>query len=224
MDPRGWLSRANHRHPVGLPVVLGLVAAAFGLAVVLGDNLRGVGPGPAEPGRVGPGDRAAAASPAQPLGTRPFVHPTGGFRIQVPAGLSAARDGHSARFTSRGKNLVISVGPTPSGSLSSASEQLLARIMANYQQVRVTDRHQQTINGRAAIMTAGLATNSSDVELRFLTVLLAADGRNLGMSVFTARDSDPAMVLPRVNALVNTLEPLPRRRPSEASRGARRGP
>lgn len=148
----------------------------------------------------GTSDQAAAA-----VDTRAFVSQAGGFSLRVPADLKVAQSGSTARFTSADKDLVVSAGPIASGPLQSATVTFLDTVRQGYPDVKWLGSHKERVDGRPALDTYGQVRNAKGVPLRFVVVTIAARPRNFAVTAFTAHDSDPAVVLPRVDAIVNSF-------------------
>ena len=62
------------------------------------------------------------------------------------------------------------------------------------------------IDGHKAKATYGQARNAKKVQIRFVNFVVKSTPRNFAINAFTAGDSDPLFVLPRVNAIANTFE------------------
>ena len=48
--------------------------------------------------------------------------------------------------------------------------------------------------------------NAKKVQISFVNVVVKAKPRNYAINAFTAADSDPLFVVPRVNAIIDTFE------------------
>jgi hypothetical protein len=202
-DRAPWLT-ARHANVGGilLPTLVGVVAlllAAVFAYVTFRDAV------PAEAGSES--DAAAEAV----VSTERFVSREGGFSVQVPEDMKASREGSSARFVSADNDLVTVVGRGEQGPLKQASRRFLKTLEGQYQRFRLLGTKPERVDGRRALTSYGRATNSADVRIRFVAVVVRAAPRNYTIAAFTAFDSDPAVVLPRVNAIVNGFHVLPRR-------------
>lgn len=176
---------------VALGVVALLGAALFGYV-----TLRG--------GTGGTTDQAKPVS----VHTSRFVSRSGGFSVSVPDGLTVTRSGSSARFTSSDKDLVVSVGPIAGGPLSDATQSLLERVRSGYPRLKLMHGERQQVDGRSAMSIYGQVRNTKGVPLRFVVVTIPARRHNYAVTAFTAHDSDPAVVLPRVDAIVSGFHVL----------------
>jgi hypothetical protein len=81
-------------------------------------------------------------------------------------------------------------------------------VLRAYSAVRIDGSQRQKIGGKDAILISGSATNISRVRLRWLTVTIADRDRTYGISIFTRASSNPASVLPTVEAIVASFRPL----------------
>lgn len=150
-------------------------------------------------------DRATRAH----VETSRMVSLRGGFSIGVPEGLEASRHGRTVRLTSPDKTLVVTAGPSERGSLKQGSRRFVRTMRAGYSKVRVLGRQPQKVNGRRALATHGQAVNAGKVKIRFVSVVVGARPRNYTITMFAGFDTDPTVVLPKVNAVANTFKVLP---------------
>lgn len=158
----------------------------------------------------GAGDGTAAA--ASPLATRRVVSKAGGFSLRVPKDLTVTRTSRSVRLTSRGKDLVVSVGPIGAGRLPRATAAFLDTVRSGYARTTVLGHRKERVDGRRARTTYGqVRADNGGPRLRFVVVTVAARPHNYALTAFTAHDSDPAVVLPRVDAIVNSFHVRDRR-------------
>lgn len=125
-------------------------------------------------------------------------------------GFKVEREDGSARFVSPESDLVVTAGSGASGPLKAASRQFLDSVRESYAEVTVNGRQSQRIAGHRAIVTSGQSTNSAGVDIRFLAVVLRGQGQNYTIAAYTALNTDPEQVLPKVNAVVNSFEVTPR--------------
>lgn len=157
-----------------------------------------------------PSDEAAAASAVE-VKTEPFVSRKGGYSLDVPTALESTTQGPVTTFTSQDKALVVTVGPGERGKLEPASKRFVRTLRDGYRRFDLLGTQKQTIDGRPALVSFGQATNSDKVRIRFVAVVVTNRPRNYTITAFTAFDSDPAVVLPRVNAIVNSFRVLPQK-------------
>lgn len=144
--------------------------------------------------------------------TRRVVSEEGGFAVDVPRALRVARADGAVRLTSRARDLAIVVSPAGRGSLRAAEDRVLGRMHRSYRAFTRLGSEPADVDGRRARTTYGHAVNDSGVRLRFVVLTIRAGSRNYALAAYTAFDSDPAVVLPRVNAVANGFETLARRR------------
>lgn len=155
------------------------------------------------------GDPEDKATTAPRTETTRLVSREGGFSIGVPAGLNGAKYGRTVKLASKDKTLVVTAGPAGAGSLTQNSEQFATSLEANYSDVQVLGREPQKIDGRSALATFGQAVNANRIKVRFVSVAVSAKPRDYAINTFTAFDTDPDVILPKVNAIVNTFRVLP---------------
>lgn len=161
--------------------------------------------------RGGADDGTAPA--ASPLATHRVVSKAGGFSLRVPKDLTVTRASRSVRLTSRGKDLVVSVGPIGGGRLRHATSAFLDTVRSGYARTTVLGHRKERVDGRKARTTYGqVRAKAGGPRLRFVVVTVAARPHNYAVTAFTAYGSDPARVLPRVDAIVSSFHVLGRRR------------
>ena len=204
---RGTLRGLFDVHSTATLVVVGVVALV--LAGVLGYvTFRDTFTDPATPTAAEP-SASPSASPAAEVETRRVVHRRGGFRVAAPEELQVKRERRTLRLASKDKSLVVTVGPSEPGPLKQANRRVIRTLRENYRRFELIATEPMRIDGRPALTTSGLATNSSKVRIRFVVLTVKAKPRNYTIAAYTARDSDPATVLPLVNAVANGFEVLP---------------
>jgi len=151
---------------------------------------------------------AAPSSDELTMDTERFVSREGGFSLDLPGDLEVSREGRTAQFVSKDKDLVIVVGPGEAGSLKQASKLFLNTLEGNYTSFTLAGTKSEEVDGRRALTSYGQATNSKKVKIRFVAVVVRAQPRNYTIAAYTAFNSDPSVVLPRVNAVVNGFKVL----------------
>lgn len=177
----------------GLLVVVGLVALL--LAGLLGYiTVRDT---------LGSGDAAAVA-------TDRIVSRAGGYSVEAPEAMTAGQEGRVVQLTSKDKSLVVNIGPGEKGTLGKAQERFLRKLEKRYRSFELLAAEPMQVDGRQAISVSGRATNASKVRIRFVVMVVKAKPRNYTIAAYAAHDSDPADVLPLVNAVANGFEVLPR--------------
>ncbi len=152
------------------------------------------------------GGRTDATAAAAPVHTRRVVSKAGGFSLRVPTDLAVTRASRSVRLTSRGKDLIVSVGPIDGGRLPQATSALLGTVRSGYAHTTVLGHRKERVDGRRARTTYGqVRAKKGGPRLRFVVVTVAARPHNYALTAFTAHDSDPSVVLPRVDAIVSSF-------------------
>jgi len=139
------------------------------------------------------------------VGQARFVSAKGGFELRVPKGMKATKNGKTVTLKSDDKDLVVTVGPVLAGSLSTSSKSFVAAIKGSYTDVKVLGTRQETVDGRKALATFGQAVNVKKFRIRFVNLVVAVSPRNFAINSFTGFNTDPALILPRVNAIVNSF-------------------
>lgn len=153
-------------------------------------------------------EEAVAERPTVP--TRTVEPRKGGFTVTAPTSMDVKRGARSVNLSTPTKDLVITVGPSGGGSLKASDRRIVTSLRGEYRKVRLVSSEKIEVNGRTALTTGGQAVNRKGVQLRFVLVTLPAKKLNYSVTAFTAFDSDPAVVLPLVNTVVEGFEPTPR--------------
>jgi hypothetical protein len=144
--------------------------------------------------------------------TRRVVSKQGRFAVAVPRGLTVERAGGTVRLASRAKDLAIVVAPAGRGPLVAAEDGVLDRMRRGYRTFTRLGTDPAEVDGQPARTTYGHAVNDTGARLRFVVLTIHVGPRNYALAAYTAFDSDPAVILPRVNAVANGFEALPPRR------------
>jgi hypothetical protein len=153
-------------------------------------------------GGAAPQDRADVTP------THRVASPRGGFSIGVPAGMRVTRRHGTLTLADHRHDLVVTVGRAGAGPLSRATARFVRSLRREYSHLRVLGHQPQRIAGRRALATYGRAINAHHARLRFVTVAVRARPRDYAITAFTAYDSDPSTVLPRVDAIASTFSVL----------------
>ena len=154
-------------------------------------------------------DPGVGAQPViETIETTRIVSQKGGFAIGVPEGVTATKVGKTVSLSSKNKALVVTAGPVEGGSLSTNSKAFVSSLKATYTEVRVLGTENQEVDGRKALATYGQVLNSKKIRVRFVNVVVAAKPRNYAINSFTGLDTNPSIVLPKVNAIVSTFTVL----------------
>ena len=147
-------------------------------------------------------------APPEPIDTSRLVNKTGGYSVQVPDGMKAEKFGKVTRVEDKARTVVVTITPTKGGSPADTNTAVLARIGSTYRTVDLFTSERQTVDGRPAVASYGRATTDKGVRLRFVLITVKGTERNFALSTFTAADSDPGTVLPRVRAVANGFHVL----------------
>lgn len=148
--------------------------------------------------------------PTQPVkvATNTLVNTSGGYSVKVPKGMKASRKGVTTRVVDKGRSVTVTITPTRSGKPADNNKDVLRAMVSTYRTVRLTTSERQRIDDRAAVASYGQAVTKKGVPLRFVLITVKGSQRNFAISTFTAEDSDPRTVLPRVRAIANGFHVL----------------
>ena len=118
---------------------------------------------------------------------------SGGYRFSAPARWSAREAGSVSTVRSPGRDVVVSFGRAPDGSLAEASDALVDSIRDRYGIVRVVGIDRSSIGGLPGAVVAGSTRNRAGVAVRFAAVAVQGTEANFAIIVFTAEDAEPGL-------------------------------
>ncbi|MGH3687237.1 MAG: hypothetical protein ACRDSM_19745 [Pseudonocardiaceae bacterium] len=137
------------------------------------------------------------------------VNAAGQYRFEAPVGWSTTQQGRTTTVTSPDQSTVITLGVGKSGSLPVAGTQFFQQVAGNYHDVQVLPPQAKQVGQRPALIYGGIGDNAQKVSIRFLAITVQNDPTNYAIGVFTAAGSDPKVVLPSVNRVVESFRALP---------------
>lgn len=143
--------------------------------------------------------------------TSEVVNTAGGYRFQVPDGWSATQADRTTTVTSPDGTTVITLGLGRTGSLPVAGALFFQQVGGNYRDVQVFPPQAKDVGPLPALVYGGIGTNTQNTRVRFLAITIEHDPINYAVTVFTEAGSDPKVVLPQVNRVVDTFQALPPR-------------
>lgn len=189
------MTRPQPHRRVLLPLLVGV--AALALAVVFGlvyvDSREA-------------SKTSGTSAAATDVETAPFVSRKGRFSLRVPVDLEIHRHGRAAEFVSPDRELVLAVSPVAGSSLRDSNRALVGSLRdGGYARFEVLHRGREVMDGRQVRTTYGRAVNDAGTGVRFVALVLEGEAHNYAISAFTPEQSDPAEVLPRLHAMVNSF-------------------
>ncbi|MGH3753834.1 MAG: hypothetical protein ACRDRP_14270 [Pseudonocardiaceae bacterium] len=154
---------------------------------------------------------ASLSGGSNPVGTREVVNTAGGYRFEAPDGWSTIQTDRTTTVTSPDRATVITLGFGRAGSLPVAGAVFFQQVGGNYRDVQVFPPDGKHVGELPALIYGGVGTNPQNVRIRFLAITIQNDPVNYAITVFTEAGSDPKIVLPQVNRVVDTFRALPPR-------------
>ncbi|MFZ2117799.1 MAG: hypothetical protein WBR33_10015 [Pseudonocardiaceae bacterium] len=142
--------------------------------------------------------------------TQEVVNAAGQYRFEAPTGWSTSQQGRTTTVTSPDQTTVITLGAGRVGPLPVAGTLFFQQVAGNYHDVQVLPPEAKTVGAAQALIYGGVGSNAKNTQIRFLAITVQNDPTNYGIAVFTAADSDPQVVLPPVNRVVESFRALPR--------------
>lgn len=162
---------------------------------------------------AGPDEADSSARGTRPttLRTERLVSRAGAFSVRVPTGLRGHLDRGTAYLRSKDRTVVVVVSRSEAGAPRAVNGRLVQRMRQGYRSVHVEGSRPERVHGRSGLSTYGAAVTRRGVRLRFVQTTLRARPRNLTVATYAAQGTDPHWVLPRVDAVLGSVRPLPRR-------------
>jgi hypothetical protein len=136
------------------------------------------------------------------------VNNPGRYRFEVPDGWSTTQQGRTPTVTSPDQATVITLGVGRTGSLPVAGTLFFQQVAGNYKNVELIPPEAKDIGSRHALVYGGVGDNAQKTRIRFLAITIEGNPDNYSIAVFTAAGSDPKVVLPPVNRVVETFRAL----------------
>jgi hypothetical protein len=141
--------------------------------------------------------------------THEVVNSAGQYRFEAPAGWSTTEQGRTTTVTSPDQTTVITLGAGREGPLPVAGTQFFEQVAGNYRDVQVIPPQAKQVGAAPALIYGGVGSNAKNTQIRFLAITVQNAPTNYAIAVFTAADSDPKIVLPPVNRVVDSFQALP---------------
>jgi hypothetical protein len=139
------------------------------------------------------------------------VNTAGQYSFEAPTGWSTNQQGRTTTVTSPDQTTVITLGIGKTGSLPVAGTQFFQQVAGNYQNVEVIPPEGKWVGPQQALIYGGIGNNAQNTQIRFLAITVQSNPTNYAIAVFTTAGSDPKVVLPPVNRVVESFRVLPKR-------------
>jgi hypothetical protein len=189
IDQMPWIDRMRSRPVISLVgVVALLLAGIFGVI-----------------GWLSSGARSGTVD------THEVVNTAGQYSFEAPTGWSTNQQGRTTTVTSPDQTTVITLGIGKTGSLPVAGTQFFQQVAGNYQNVEVIPPEGKWVGPQQALIYGGIGNNAQNTQIRFLAITVQSNPTNYAIAVFTTAGSDPKVVLPPVNRVVESFRVLPKR-------------
>ena len=133
------------------------------------------------------------------------VNTAGHYRFDAPTGWSTTQEGRTTTVTSPDQKTVITLGIGRVGPIPVAGTLFFQEVSSHYKNVQVIPPEAKQVGPRTALVYGGVGNNDKNTSIRFLAITVENNPTNYAIAVFTAADSDPNVVLPPVNQLVETF-------------------
>jgi hypothetical protein len=154
---------------------------------------------------------ALSGSVTGAVDTHEVINTAGQYRFEAPTGWATTQQGRTTTVTSPDQTTVITVGTGRDGPLPVAGTLFFEQVATNYHDVQVIPPEAKQVGAAPALIYGGLGSNAKNTQVRFLAITVQNAPTNYGIAVFTAADSDPNIVLPPVNRVVESFRAEPKR-------------
>jgi hypothetical protein len=152
---------------------------------------------------------ALSGTASSAVDTQAVVNTAGKYSFEAPTGWSSTQQGRTTTVTSSDKSTVITLGVGRIGPLPVAGTLFFQQVAGNYKNVQVIPPEAKELGSRPALIYGGVGNNAQNTSIRFLAITVQNNPSNYAIAVFTAVGSDPKVVLPQVNRVVDTFRPVP---------------
>ena len=154
-------------------------------------------------------DRAAeAAAPAAPTVFVRHENAEGGFAFMHPEGWNVDDRSTGTELSSTDDGVLVSFEVTSDPHIDAAAEAMALSITSSWTDVALEPSQERSIGAFEAVSVSGVGTDGADREIRFLMIALDGGDRNFTIRVLVPRAYDPTGVLPRIEEVVGSFEPL----------------
>jgi hypothetical protein len=150
---------------------------------------------------------ASSRSSGGAVDTHEVVNSAGQYRFEAPDGWTTTQDGRTTTVTSPDKETVVTLGAGRGGPIPMVGTLLFQEVASHYKNVQVIPPEAKTVGSRTALIYGGVGDNEKNTSIRFLAITVENNPTNYAIAVFTAADSDPKVVLPPVNRIVDSFRP-----------------
>jgi len=192
-------------------MVVSMLLSGLAAAGVIGsDTSRAASPtGKGGDGAPGGETGTGSTTAAPPVDdTHEVVNTVGQYRFETPTGWSTTQDGRTTTVTSPDRATVITLGVGLVGPIPSAGTLFFQKVASHYRNVQVIPPEAKQVGSRQALIYGGIGINAKNTDIRFLAITVENNPINYAIAVFTAADSDPSVVLPPVNQVIDSFQPL----------------
>jgi hypothetical protein len=228
-ERRDRFSRRGRRDPFPIVVLL-LLAIGTALVVTLNNQLT-TDPQEGSPSQettaeaVGENDAPgaatdtsnseqddAASSVVEPVvgerfqfATKRHINELGGYAFAYPPEWHLTEEGAVSKITSANRDVLVSFGLGPAGSLSSASERFLAILERSYEGFELDSTRSKTYGVNPGFQYKGTAVNQSGLPIRFLAVVMQGRFGNYAIASFTAGDVGTHKYIPVLQEVLRSF-------------------
>jgi len=138
--------------------------------------------------------------------THQTVNTVGRYRFEAPTGWSTTQEGRTTTVVSPDQKTVITLGVGRTGSLPVAGALFFQQVAGNYHDVQVIPPEAKQVGSRPALVYGGVGNNAQNTRIRFLAITVQNSPSNYAIAVFTEAGSDPKVVLPPVDRVVESFQ------------------
>jgi len=208
---RAVMELVRERAPAALLVIVALTISTLVTVGIMSFGYRSDAPAP-----ILSLPRGADQTPQPTQGTVvdpvAYVHGEDDYGFSYPSEWVIEEAEGITSVNSPNGGIVVSFGLGAPGSIAKASDRLLDSIFSDGTDTS-SDRSligatQERIGGSRSLIVSGTTTDATGRSIRFLAITVRSQPRNYSISVLVPRRSNPARVLPTIEAIVSSFRVL----------------
>ncbi len=137
-----------------------------------------------------------------------YVNAGGGYGFNAPSDWGVVSASSTARVTSPGGTVTISIQVAPDGAVGAASEAFVRDLTAAWTGAQPEAPQPRMVGDLPGLSVGGTAIDETGVPIRFLSIVVDSGARNHAISVSVPREWDAALFMPAVDVVVSSFESL----------------
>ena len=132
----------------------------------------------------------------------------GGYAFRYPSSWVPVDGSTGTELSSVDAGVTLAFAVTSERRIAVAAESIVRSLTGGWTDVEREPRHPRTVGAFDAVSVSGTGTDEAGRQIRFLVVAIDGGDRNFTIRVLVPREFDAAAVLPGVEEVVASFEPL----------------